>query len=84
MTLGQCIRERRESNGWTGVDLAERLGVSRAMVSAVEHGHKTIALKSISKWARALGVEQLLLVRLALQRELRTKGLSYVVEVRQR
>ncbi len=36
--MKNSVREKRQARGWTQQDLAERLGVSRQTVNAVETG----------------------------------------------
>src|ERR687894_197664 len=54
--LGARIKELRRRRGWTLEDLAERAGVSRAMISKVERGEKNPTLVVAAKVAEGLGI----------------------------
>ena len=54
--LGARVKELRRRRGWTLEDLAERAGVSRAMISKVERGEKNPTLVVAAKVAEGLGV----------------------------
>ena len=50
------VREARDRRGWTQAVLAERAGLSRAEVSAIETGRAVPATSAALALARALGV----------------------------
>jgi transcriptional regulator with XRE-family HTH domain len=54
--LGARVKEFRRRRGLTLEDLAERAGVSRAMISKVERGEKNPTLVVTAKVAEGLGV----------------------------
>ena len=54
--LGERVRELRRGRGLTLEELAERSGVSRAMISKVERGEKNPTLVVAAKLAEGLGV----------------------------
>jgi transcriptional regulator with XRE-family HTH domain len=54
--LGDCIRREREGHGWSLSELAERAGVSRAMIHKLEHGGASPTAALLSRLADALGV----------------------------
>jgi transcriptional regulator with XRE-family HTH domain len=54
--LGARVKETRRRRGLTLEDLAERAGVSRAMISKVERGEKNPTLVVTAKVAEGLGV----------------------------
>ena len=54
--LGARVKELRRRRGLTLKDLAERAGVSRAMISKVERGEKNPTLVVAAKVAEGLGV----------------------------
>jgi transcriptional regulator with XRE-family HTH domain len=54
--LGARVRELRRERGWTLEHLAERSGVSRAMISKLERGEKNPTLVVAAKVAEGLGV----------------------------
>ena len=51
------IRTRRESIGWTQVDLAGALGISQAALSRWESGAVSPRIADVERIARALGVD---------------------------
>lgn len=55
-TVGDRLREARTNRGWSQADLAARLGVARARVSAVERGVEVPSLEWLGRVATALGV----------------------------
>ena len=54
--LGERVRALRRERGWTLEALAERSGVSRAMISKLERGEKNPTLVVAAKVAEGLGV----------------------------
>jgi transcriptional regulator with XRE-family HTH domain len=54
--LGERVRALRRERGWTLELLAERSGVSRAMISKLERGEKNPTLVVAAKVAEGLGV----------------------------
>lgn len=50
--MNNNVRDRRAERGWTQQDLAERLGVSRQTVIAVENGRYDPSLPLAFKIAR--------------------------------
>ena len=49
------VRELRQAEGWTQLELAERTGVSRKTVNTIENGVFTPSTIVALKMARALG-----------------------------
>jgi transcriptional regulator with XRE-family HTH domain len=67
--LGERVRGLRRERGWTIEILAERSGVSRAMISKLERGEKNPTLVVAAKVAEGLGVSLSRLVGLEERRE---------------
>ena len=67
--LGSRVRGLRRERGWTLELLAERSGVSRAMISKLERGEKNPTLVVAAKVAEGLGVSLSRLVGLEESRE---------------
>ena len=67
--LGERVRGLRRERGWTLELLAERSGVSRAMISKLERGEKNPTLVVAAKVAEGLGVSLSRLVGLEESRE---------------
>lgn len=56
--LGEALRAVRSEAGLTGVQLAERLGVSQSQVSRVELGQQTASVELVRSWAEVTGVRE--------------------------
>src|ERR687889_1987286 len=67
--LGTRVKELRRRGGLTLEDLAERAGVSRAMISKLERGEKNPTLVVAAKVAEGLGVSLSQLVGVEERRE---------------
>ncbi|MES2045097.1 MAG: XRE family transcriptional regulator [Pseudomonadota bacterium] len=61
--VAQNLRLLREARGWSQTFLAERSGLSRRMISAIEGGGANVSLASIDKLAHALSVTFAQIVR---------------------
>lgn len=54
--LGSQIAVARKEVGWTVNDLAERLGVTRQLVSRIEKGSSSVAIGTVFEAAHLCGV----------------------------
>jgi transcriptional regulator with XRE-family HTH domain len=54
--VGERVRARRRSRGWTLDDLAERSGVSRRMLVNVEQGSANASIATLLRLSEALGM----------------------------
>ena len=54
--LAARIRSERESRGWSVADLAQRSGVSRAMIAKIEKGQSSPTAMLLGRLSGALGV----------------------------
>jgi transcriptional regulator with XRE-family HTH domain len=63
--IGARIRSERESRGWSLTALAEKSGVSRAMVHKVERGESSPTAALLAKLASAFGMSMSALLALA-------------------
>jgi transcriptional regulator with XRE-family HTH domain len=68
--VGERVRVLRRERGWTLEVLAERSGVSRAMISKLERGEKNPTLVVAAKVAEGLGVSLSQLVGIEERREI--------------
>ena len=55
-TLGARIKLERESRGWSLTDLAQRAGVSRAMIHKIERGESSPTANLLGKLSGAFGL----------------------------
>ena len=60
--IGARIRERRRIAGLTVQELADRAGISRRLMTQIEHGQANPSLVTVTALARALGREAGLLL----------------------
>jgi len=56
ITLGKIIRDKRESQGLTQVELAVKAGVDRNYIGMVERGERNPSFLSLQKIAFGLGI----------------------------
>ena len=54
IAFGRVLREKREYQGWTQEELAEKANLHPTYVGSVERGERNIALENIVGLARAL------------------------------
>jgi transcriptional regulator with XRE-family HTH domain len=54
--LANCIKTEREARGWSLDDLAERSGVSKAMISNVERGESSPTAALLGRLSEAFGL----------------------------
>ena len=63
MTVGERIKERRISLGWSQQELAKRAGYSdKTAISKIEHGGNTITLKQVRRVAKAMNIDPMEIV----------------------
>lgn len=54
--IGERVRELRRQHGWTVARLAEASGLSKGMLSKIEHALSAPSLATLARLAQALGV----------------------------
>ena len=59
-SLGQALRHYRQEAGLTQAELAERAGLNRTYLSALEQGRETEQLKRLLRVLKQLGVRMTL------------------------
>jgi len=54
--VGQHLRQCRKQRGISGNLLAKRAGLSQSTISAIEHGHKSPTVQTLSKLCGAMNL----------------------------
>jgi len=81
MTLGLFLKAFREAEDASQVQYAKKLGLSRSNLCDLEKGRKLASPQRAAQIAKKLGVSAEILIRLALQDQLRQGNLKYRVEL---
>ena len=81
LTLGKTLWSIRKCDEISQVDMAERLGISRANLCDIEKGRRFVSPDRAAKWADTLGYSAEQFVRLSLQDRVRQSGLKMIVRV---
>ena len=55
-TIGQLIRQERKKQGLTMAQLGEKMGISGSLVGRYERGEENPKIKTIERFANALGL----------------------------
>jgi len=55
--LGERIREKRKSLGWTQEDLADYAGIDRSYIGGVERGERNLTFNVLCEICSALGCD---------------------------
>ena len=56
-TIGQRIREKRKSLGWTQEELADNAEIDRSYIGGVERGERNLTIKVLCQICAALGCD---------------------------
>jgi transcriptional regulator with XRE-family HTH domain len=72
--IGSFIRSLRICNEIKGVELAEKLGISRQELSQIEKGKIPVSPKRAKEIAEAMGLESDLFIKLAVKDSLKRQG----------
>lgn len=80
-TLGAFLASIRLGEGWSLAEMGEKIGLSRAYVSDIEHGRRSVSPHKAAEIARRLGYHEGQMVELALQDILDHSKLKYRVQV---
>ena len=81
LTLGAAIEAYRQSWELSQVELARRFGVSRQYLCDVEKGRRLVSASQAAKLARKLGHSEALFIKLAVQDQLNSEGISTKITV---
>ena len=56
ITVGALILATRKAKDLTQADLAQRIGISRTQIANIEIGRSDLPIKTLARFAEALGV----------------------------
>ena len=54
--IGDNVRQRRKSLGWSQEDLAIKAQLNRSYIGGIERGERNIRISTVSKLAETLGI----------------------------
>ena len=81
LSFGDLLKAWREAEGFTQVEFAEKLGLSRQNTSDIEHGRRIPSPTRASKIAKKLGLPEAPLIALCLRDALQKEGFNYDVKL---
>jgi transcriptional regulator with XRE-family HTH domain len=81
LTVGEFLNTWRTSEELSLKEFGKKIGISVANLCDIEKGRKGVSPGKAEKIAKVIGVPPALLVRLAIEEELRSSGLHYKVDV---
>jgi transcriptional regulator with XRE-family HTH domain len=79
LTFAAAIKAHRKCEEWTQQEAAERLGITKQLLSAYEHAHKLPSPSKAYEIAKALGMEPRMAVLMVMNDQLRQAGLPLQV-----
>ena len=79
LTLGNLISTIRETDEYSQIELAKRLGISKSHLCDIEKGRKVVSPERAARFADELGFSSEQFVRLALQQLLADAHLPFRV-----
>lgn len=82
MTLGRLLASWRKSEGISQREFAKVLAISPTNLCDIEKGRQGVSVGKAAEIASAIGYCPTILVRLAIQEQLRSSGLKLTVEVK--
>lgn len=81
LTFGQMIKSLRLADEVAQVDLASRMGVSRAYLCDVEQGRRPVSVERAAQFAKVMGYSETQFIAAALDDQLREAGVDARVEL---
>jgi transcriptional regulator with XRE-family HTH domain len=82
MTVGEFLRAWRLSEELSQKTFAKKLKISAANLCDLEKGRKGVSPEKAEEIAHILGYSPTVLVRLAIEEQLESAGLHYIVELK--
>ncbi len=83
ITLGRMMKSLRKCEDLTLSELAEKLGVNKQFLSAVEHGRKQVGIEFIKQFSRIVDTPANSLLEIYFRDMLRKHGLDLQVIVKE-
>lgn len=80
-SFGEFVRDIRECDEISQVELAKRMHVSRQFINAIEKDKANVSLEMVMKIARALGYPYEAFVEIFLNDMLRKSGINKIVHL---
>jgi len=81
LTFGQMIKSLRLADEIAQVDLAHRLGISRAFLCDIEQGRRPVTVDRAALFAKVMGYSETQFIAVALDDQLREAGVHARVEL---
>ena len=82
LTVGEFLRSWRLSEEMSQKQFARKLKISSANLCDIEKGRKGVSPEKAEEIAEILGYSKAVLVRLAIEEQLESAGLHYIVELK--
>ena len=84
LTIARFLRSWRLSEDLSQVEFGGVIGISAQNLSDIENGRKGVSIEKAYTIAEAIGYSPAVLVKLVLQEQIDTAGLSYSVDLKKR
>jgi len=81
LTFSGLIKSIRVADGYTQVEMANKIKISKAHLCDIEKGRRQITPARAAKFAKALGYSVNQFIALALQDQVRNAGFDLIVQV---
>ena len=81
LTIGMILESYIDRNDMTQVELAEKLGVTKAFVNNVINGRKKLSISKAVEIARTLKDSEKLYIKAILNQELKGTGLQCEIQI---
>jgi len=82
LTIGEFLKTWRMTEEMTAKELSGKIGISTQNLCDIEKGRKGVSPAKANEMAKALRLPPTLLVKLALDSELRDAGLKFTIEIK--
>ena len=82
LTVGRILKAFRLGNEMTQAELAKKIGISAKNLSDIENGRQSVSPEKASKIAKKIGHSEIVLVECALNEQLKSSRMDYVVTLK--